>query len=91
MHLIPEARVPEHIGSCIANTGASFAAAAAYLLFALMLIAMVGEFRRIPPDCAHLFLTSTGVSWLCRGGSSKFEVYKFMTADGREGRGRSSS
>ena len=38
-----EARVPDHIGSRIANTGASFACAVAYLLFALMLLTMVGE------------------------------------------------
>jgi hypothetical protein len=43
MYLIPEARVPDHIGSRIANTGASFAVAVAYLLFALMLLTMVGE------------------------------------------------
>ena len=35
MYLIPEARVPDHIGSRIANTGASFAVAVAYLLSAL--------------------------------------------------------
>ena len=44
MRLIPELHVPlDHIGSRVANTGASFAIGVAYLLFALMFISMVAE------------------------------------------------
>ena len=44
MRLIPEIRVPlDHIGSHVANTGASFALGVAYLLFVLMFLSMVGE------------------------------------------------
>ena len=44
MGLIPEVRVPfDHLGSRVANTGASFATGVAYLLFALMFLTMVSE------------------------------------------------
>ena len=45
MRLLPEIRVLfDHIGSRVANTGASFAVGVAYLLFALMFLSMVGEY-----------------------------------------------
>jgi hypothetical protein len=41
---VPELRVPlDHIGSRVANTGASFAVVVAYLLFALMFLSMIAE------------------------------------------------
>jgi hypothetical protein len=44
MRLIPELRVPlDHIGSRVANTGASFGLGVAYLLFALMCLTMIAE------------------------------------------------
>ena len=44
LRLIPEVRVPfDHLGSRVANTGASFATGVAYLLFALMFLTMVSE------------------------------------------------
>ena len=44
MRLLSEVRVPfEHVGSRVANTGASFAVGVAYLLFALMFLSMVGD------------------------------------------------
>jgi len=44
MRLIPELRVPfDHVGSRLANTGASFGFGVAYLLFALMFLTMVAE------------------------------------------------
>ena len=44
MILIPEIRAPfDHIGSRIADTGASFATGVAYLLVILMLLTMIAE------------------------------------------------
>jgi hypothetical protein len=43
MRLIPEVRIPfDHVGSRVANTGASFAFGVAYLLFLLMFL-MIAE------------------------------------------------
>jgi hypothetical protein len=44
MRLIPEVRIPfDHVGSRVANTGASFAFGVAYLLFLLMFLTMIAE------------------------------------------------
>ena len=44
MRLISKLRVPlDHIGSRVANTGASFSIGVAYLLFALMFLIIIAE------------------------------------------------
>ena len=56
MRLIPEVCVPfDHLGSRVANTGASFATGVAYLLFASD-VPHHGQ-RGIPGDCARVFLS----------------------------------